>query len=249
MLDDWCSPPLEHPPLGSDEIHLWRAALDPPADDVAALARTLAPDERERAGRFVFGRDGRRFVVGRGLLRTVVGRYLDMAPADLRFRYGANGKPELGVTPDGLPLRFNVSHSQGLVVIAVARSGQLGVDVERVRPLANLAQLSKRICSAREQALLGALPANEQHPTLLRWWTQKEAYVKACGDGLAQLVSEIETPSTGAELARWLPIVGTARLRERWVVWEFVPVWGYVGALVTNGAPAQMKCWQWPAWT
>lgn len=229
-----------------NEIHVWRASLDAPAASVASLARTLAPDEQARASRFSFARDQRRFVVGRGLLRRILGRYLNMEPAQIQFCYSPGGKPELAAAPDVMDWRFNVSHSQGLVVIGITRGRQIGIDIEHVRPLANLGQLRQRICSPREQTMLRALPPGEQSTTVLRCWTHKEAYVKACGSGLDQPVTEIEVLPTAGETVRRLLVAGN--LSRRWQVWEFAPAWGYVGTLVADGAPAHISWWQWPEW-
>src|SRR5512132_2469878 len=87
----------------------------------------LSPDERDRAAAFRFERDRWRYLVARGLLRTVLGERLDEDPGRISFAYGERGKPRLAGETG---LRFNVSHSHGVVAIALCEGRELGVDVE-----------------------------------------------------------------------------------------------------------------------
>src|SRR5262245_43403731 len=116
--------------LEQNEVHVWRADLDRPDDLVEKFRRTLAPDEIDRANRFYFERHRRQFVVGRGLLRELIARYVGAKPEALEFSYGAYGKPAL----NGLEqLRFNMSHSGGVALIAFTEKRDLGIDVEQIR--------------------------------------------------------------------------------------------------------------------
>lgn len=128
-------PPWPSPPgpveLAAGEVHVWCAALGRPAEEIAALASLLSPDERERAARYRAPRARDEFQVSRALLRVLLGRYLRRDLPRLEFRPGPQGKPML--TGDA-PLSFNVSHSFGVALIAVRAGGEVGVDVEQVRP-------------------------------------------------------------------------------------------------------------------
>ena len=114
-------------------VDVWSASLEPPAPLDAHLPGYLSPDERERAERFVFARDRDRFVAGRAFLRLLLAQYLGCEPRALRFRYGPHGKPALA--DERSDLRFNLAHSGTLAVCALARGSELGVDVERLRPI------------------------------------------------------------------------------------------------------------------
>jgi 4'-phosphopantetheinyl transferase len=246
MVDQWCSPPHPLPALLHDEIHVWRASLHAPAAEVDALAGTLSMDEQARAQQLCFARDQRRFVVGRGLLRTILGRYLHVDPHALRFCYGANGKPALAAMPDGEEWQFNVSHSHGLVLVAVTRCRQIGVDLERVRAVANMMEIAQRICSPRERAMLVACSPNEKRAAFFRCWTGKEAYVKATGAGLAQPLHQIEVAAWAG--ARRLCIAGPVAGTVRWSLQNINPAPGYVAALVVEGQAGSLYGWQWPHW-
>src|SRR4051812_24792125 len=116
----WSEPPASLS-LVTGEVHVWRLALDQPESVLTEFRRTLEPDELERAGRFHFEKHRRHFVAGRGGLRYVLSRYLDVKPEEFRFAYGAFGKPALV----GEGVRFNMSHSHGVALVAVAADREL----------------------------------------------------------------------------------------------------------------------------
>src|ERR1044072_5076584 len=122
----WVAPPPS-PWLETGAVHVWRIVLDQENAPLERFRRTLEPYELERAGRFYFEKHRRHFVAARVFLRSVVARYLESQPEALRFSYGAFGKPALEA---GHALRFNLSHSNEVELLAVALEAELGVDVE-----------------------------------------------------------------------------------------------------------------------
>src|SRR3989442_13523096 len=133
--------------LASDEVHSWCASLDVPPETSARLYATLTPYERTRSARFQFERDRQRFIVTRGVLRDLLGRYLQTQPGQISFVYNASGKPDL--SPEfGSRLKFNLSHSAGVALIAVATDSNVGVDLEYIRPQPDYTGISRRFFSA-----------------------------------------------------------------------------------------------------
>src|SRR5215475_16166597 len=119
--------------LDEDEAHVWRASLDQPADMIAKLAPLLSQDERQRAGRFYRPTDRRRFIAGRGILRKIISSYLTLAPDEVRFVYNKYGKPFISEDQNCGALSFNLSHSSGMALYAVAVGRRVGIDIEYVR--------------------------------------------------------------------------------------------------------------------
>src|SRR3989454_1298914 len=135
--------------LASDEVHSWCASLDVPPETSARLYATLTPDERTRSARFQFERDQQRFIVARGVLRDLLGRYLQTQPSQINFVYNAFGKPDL--SPEfANRLKFNLSHSAGFALIAVATASNVGVDLEYIRAQSDYADIARRFFSAAE---------------------------------------------------------------------------------------------------
>jgi len=232
--------------LAGDEIHVWRAALDLPAETVARLGETLSADERERAARFRIERVRRRYVVARGLLRTVLGRYLGRPPEELRFEYGTNGKPALAPGEDG-GLRFNVSHSDDLGVFAVARGREIGVDVERLRPVPRAEQIAERFFSLPERVAFRGVPAERKVEAFFTCWTRKEAYIKARGEGLSHPLDQFAVSLVPGEPARlWPAGDGDGSEVTHWSL-EALPPWpGYVAALAGRGHGWRLASRAWP---
>lgn len=143
----------------------------------------LSDDERARHDRFRFERDRHHFLVAHALVRTTLARVTGRTPESLTFTIGERGRPELDPVEGEEPVRFNLSHTLGLVAVAVTRERDVGVDVERLRDV-NLGVADKHFAPP-EVASLKALDATEQESRFFSYWTLKEAYIKARGMGLA----------------------------------------------------------------
>lgn len=172
-------------------IHVRRLVLERATDEEAGAARALlSDDERARADAFKREVHRRRFALVRAALRRAVS---PEDPASVRFREGPWGKPEV----DGL--HVNVSHTDGLALIAATRVGPVGVDVERVREDLETLDLSRRYFARREVDALVALDPRARARAFVRLWTRKEAVLKAAGRGLGGGL-EVDT---GDADARW----------------------------------------------
>jgi 4'-phosphopantetheinyl transferase len=241
----WQPPPAELALSGAD-VQVWRVALDPPAGVVAALADTLSDDERGRAARFHFDRDRIAFTVARGALRTLAGRYLAEPPARVAFGYRERGKPYL--TASG-GLRFNVSHSGQRALLCFARDREVGVDLELRRELADLRSLARTAFSPAEYAALCRLPEAAHLDAFFTCWSRKEAFIKATGEGVAQLAA-FDVSLAPGEPARLLRVDGEPPGAPRWSIHDLPAIPGYAAALVVERAgpdALQLACWDWPA--
>lgn len=175
-------PPVE--PLPPGEAHLWYAFVDEPGGQALSEQAwgLMSPEEQARHDRYHFEKSRTEYRVTRALARTTLARYLDVAPAALSFRAGPHGKPD---PVGGGDLRFNLSNTDGLVVCLVTRGHEVGVDVEPLDRRVDAHGVAHRFFSPRETADLFALPEERHARRFLCYWTLKEAYIKACGMGLA----------------------------------------------------------------
>jgi 4'-phosphopantetheinyl transferase len=230
--------------LGPGEVHVWAARLDLPLPP-GRLA-LLSEDERARAARFHFERDRRRFVAARALLRELVGSYLATDPAAVRFIHGPRGKPALAAPAD--ELRFNVSHSDEIALLAFARGCELGLDVERERELPEADEIASRYFSPAERVALGRLPADERARAFFRCWTRKEAFIKATGDGLSRPLDSFDVTLAPGEPARLLRVADDPDAAGRYWLGALEPAAGFAAALVVDGVPAYADRWAWDGW-
>jgi 4'-phosphopantetheinyl transferase len=219
-----------------DEIHVWHASLDREEKVLGRLESRLSQEEKARADRFHFVNDRNRFVAARGLLRELLGKYLHQAPAGLEFSYGEHGKPSLSGGNTSSGLCFNLSHSAGLVVYAIAKERNLGIDVEHVRPESAGEDIAKRYFSAREVSDLQTLPPEVRVEGFFHCWTRKEAYLKATGMGL-----QIPLDSFAVSLVPEKPAQFLGGVEPRWHLAAYHPAEGYVAAVVYDGAPCSLK--------
>jgi len=191
------------PRLGQSEVHIWRFDLSRADPRYFAL---LSREERTRAGAFYRSQDRDRYLSGRASLRLILSRYVDRPPQDLLIETGEAGKPALAGI---VGLEFNLTHSDDLSLLAVTRSGPIGIDVERVRADIDHAAIAGSDFSVQERAALKDLSPCDLMRRFSICWVRKEAYLKARGEGLARplgsfvvsitdearLVSDFEDPS------------------------------------------------------
>ena len=220
--------------------------MDQPPSQVQSFLQNLSADEQARSGRFYFERDREHFIVARGVLRAILGGYLNRMPACLSFSYSSHGKPALAGESDGDAIRFNMSHSRGVALYAVARGREVGIDLERIRFDLAVAEIAGQFFSPQEVAMLRELPTEAQSQAFFRCWTRKEAYVKARGEGLSLPLDEFDVSLAPGEPAA---VLGTQRdpsEASRWSLQELTPAPGFVAALAVAGHGWRLACWQWP---
>jgi 4'-phosphopantetheinyl transferase len=220
-------------PLGV--IDVWTVNLDAPSDICVSL---LSDDEQTQAARFRFETHGRRFICGRAALRMLLGWYLDADPIEMQFGYGPNGKPFL--RNPGKTLSFNVTHCEGLALIAIGRSEtHIGVDVERVRWLPDFDELVSRFFSKREAELFGGLRPEHKPAAFFNLWTRKEAWLKATGQGICAALGRVEVTFLPGEPARLLSLPDSPI--SNWRLRDFSPADGVVAAVAARTADFRVR--------
>lgn len=232
------------PQLAAGELHVWRARIDELAQQLAALRAALPPDERERAEQFRMPLSQARFIVARALTRWLIGHYLDVAPSAIRFAIGPIGKLHL---PWPEPLHFNATHSGQVVLVAIARDGDVGVDVEHLRPLPKFQELAERYYCQREIATLSVLPEEQRQRAFFLAWTRKEALLKGVGKGLTFPLCDVEVTLAPGEPAKLLQFGAVAGEHAPWKLAHLDPAEDYVGAVATTQPTTRLHQFHWNA--
>jgi 4'-phosphopantetheinyl transferase len=212
---------------------VWKVRLD--SSEARNPAESpLSADEIARANRFHFEKDRSQLVCCRSALRRLLGEYLDMSPAQVRFKYLASGKPELEPDQNPHDLQFNVAHSGDLALIAFGTGHRLGVDVEKIRGDVDTHSLAERFFSLREREGLRALPDPERVSGFFACWSRKEAFVKATGEGLSFPLSKFSVtvdPNCDPEIQE---INGSEQEGKRWFLADLPAGSEYRAALVAD---------------
>jgi 4'-phosphopantetheinyl transferase len=239
--------------------------VDWPAGRLAMLAAWLDPTEQERAARFRFSIDRAHFIARRALLRAILSRLLGLPPQSLVYQTGPYGKPALFTPPALYPakpsglqegetagvsagtclkpsdLRFSLSHSDGLVLVAVSIGRELGVDLEQIRRDFDYSQVAQQFYSPAEQAMLRSLPADDQPWGFYNAWTRKEAYIKAIGLGLSLPLDDFVVSLHPDEPARLLDTRQGLPGADTWTLFGLEPAPDYAGAVCAQGQDWELQ--------
>jgi 4'-phosphopantetheinyl transferase len=209
-------------PLNAVHIDLVQTANTAALEKLDSYRPLLSQDENDRMARLIFERDRQSFLLTRALVRTTLSRYASIAPADWQFMANVHGRPEILERPPGAPdLRFNISHTDGLIACAVTIGREVGVDVEHIhRRLTH--DVAGRFFAPAEVTDLRRLPAEDQERVFFDYWTLKEAYIKARGFGLAlplgDFAFKLQPPATPT-------IAFEPSLDDDESTWQFMQEW------------------------
>ncbi len=194
MITETPSDPDEAFASLAHEAHVWLARpeqiLDP--DYLERYGALLSSEERAQEERFINAELRQLYRVSHALVRTTLSRYARVSPADWRFQEGEHGRPEI-IKEHGIPaLRFNLSHTKGLVACIVTQEIDCGVDVERVGRVKNLEGVARRVFSDVELEDLLDRAGADQEDRFTDFWVLKEAYIKARGMGFQLPLRDIQ---------------------------------------------------------
>jgi 4'-phosphopantetheinyl transferase len=233
-----CCDPAESfavPELPVDTVQVWIRPLNMPPPLVQACYRLLSQEERERATRYRVERPRSDFIVTRGTLRSLLAGYLATTPESLPFQYSGYGKPLLDRPSDRrCGLRFNVSHTDGLALLAFVRGREIGVDVEKIKAAPDARKLAERFFSIRERTVLERLSGEELDAAFFRCWTRKEAYIKARGEGLSLPLHQFDVSVANSESPALLATRPDPSEAGRWILRDVPTSPGYAAALAVQ---------------
>lgn len=242
--DDALCWPVAEPgkPLATEELHVWSALQrGGPAFLQRLEQEVLATAELERAARFRFEPERRRYLVARGILRLLLAGYLNQPPRDIEIAYGPHGKPFLA--DPTARLRFNASHSQGVALYAFVWNHEVGVDVEAIHSVTDMARIAERFFAPGENERWRALPEPERARAFFLCWTRKEAFLKAKGVGIGGGLGAFEVSLAPREPATLLSTRDPLDSAAGWTMFSNPPASGYEAAIVVR-APGIRPVWQ-----
>jgi 4'-phosphopantetheinyl transferase len=236
---------LKHPleVLEKSQVAIWHIPLAQNDATIRACRSLLPPDEIERADRFYFEKDRRHFAVAHGALRQILARYTGADPREIEFSFGSKGKPDLKSPVD--TIKFNLSHSGNLALLAVTREAILGVDVEFIKTDFGGQEIAERFFSRHEVSTLLALPMEERAHAFFSCWTRKEAYIKAVGEGLSLPLDSFDVAFGPGIHPALLRVEASAEELLRWRLYDIEVPPEYRAALMVEGRQHQLQQRQW----
>ncbi|MEC4747505.1 4'-phosphopantetheinyl transferase superfamily protein [Methylomicrobium sp. Wu6] len=190
----------------------------------------LDSDERNRAQGIKKSLKQAQYIETHGRLRIMLGDAVDAAPERLQFGKNEHGKPYLADYPD---VAFNLSHTSDRIAVVLSRRCRVGIDIESCKPRTNLAALAAKCFGAEEKSYWLALPETEQLPSFYRFWTRKEAFVKAVGQGINLGLQNCVIDPSHPE--RMLGVPPSCGLADEWSLYDLEPSDGFCGAVAVDG--------------
>jgi len=189
--------------------------------------------------RFRFLSDQSAFAFARAMLRTLLGGYLDVPPDRLSFHNSELGKPALRSPWSESHVHFNLSHTQGAVLVGVCLGRQIGADIELIREDFEVEDIATRFFSAQEQnALSEFAPGRARRQAFFRCWTRKEAWLKARGSGLSFPLRDFDVSIAAAESEVLLVTRPDAEEARRWLILDGRAPVGYAAAVAISQSPS-----------
>lgn len=227
--DAVCRSPIA---IQHDEVQVWGTVLDVTDSELPRAASVLSRDERERAERLISEGHRRQSIAAHAMLRAILSRYCCAHPEQLAIRRTSDGKPFLSDYPS---IRFNLTHSHGRALIAVARDREVGVDLEQVRREVEVLRLAKRFLSERDLTCIEQGDPAQQHERFLQTWVAREAVFKAEGRGITFPLHRDYLELTGDETKGCL-VLGDIASDERRRPVRFLSLDpGWIGAVAAEG--------------
>lgn len=217
---------MEMQTLSPNELHVWFADPGDFKSDEKLLSiykTLLSQEEREQQQRFYFKKHRHQYLVSHALVRIILSHYADVAPGDWRFSKNQYGKPEIIASAEMPPLRFNLSHTEGLIMCGVVLTQDIGVDTENIERRSSPVDIADRYFSPQEVKDLYAVPELARKHRFFQYWTLKESYIKARGMGLFLPLEHFSFHLSEGEPLR---LSFDARLRddpECWQCWLLQP--------------------------
>jgi 4'-phosphopantetheinyl transferase len=230
------------PRLECGRVHVWQLRESDWDARLAELQGALSFEDAKRANKHYFPKDRARYIAGHGLLRILLGSYLHLEPAQIRFVNGPHGKPSVDPSAHSADLRFNLSDTDGVAIVGLCRSGEIGIDIERIRDDFPHDEIAERFYSHRENSDLVALPADERRRAFYAAWTRKEALVKATGAGLSG-IDAVQVP-----VAPWRPSQGRVwpltYSGTDWNLFDLDAGNDYAATLVVEAGSVELHCFR-----
>jgi 4'-phosphopantetheinyl transferase len=228
--------------LWRDEVHIWTFDTADSSAVPASFERVLAAEELDRARKMHRTRRGS-FVATRGTLRHLLGFYLDIPPAQVRFRRGGCGKPALNPRAD---IEFGVTSSHGFASIAITKGCEIGIDMEKIRGGSGTQEIAERFFCSEETSELMSLAAGERERAFFRCWTLKEAYIKATGKGLFSPLDSFRVTVAPGMPARLIDVSGDAGETHAWKLHDLFLASGYAAAIAYRDRQRRIRIFRVP---
>ena len=228
--------------LSKDHIDIWLCDLKQLSGDINNYYSILSEDERERADNLKVEDKKQQFIITRGALRQRLGLLTNIDPKDFVFEYLEHGKPVLANNHQYTDITFNVSHSNDLALIAIAKEQNIGIDIEKINHESDHQALMTRFFSKAEQTEFQTIPDVNKARAFCACWTRKEAFIKAVAYGVSYGLDKFDVAVDPEDQT---PNINLHKpLDETWLAINLPINNEYMACLVSNAGEINLSCWR-----
>lgn len=226
--------------LQPDHVHVWSVSKKDHEDRLHEYWGILDEIEKDRALKFRFLKDRYCFIIARGVLRKLLGIYLEMAPEQIKFQFGHNGKPYVHHSSN---IKFNISHSADTILLGFVHNYCIGVDVEYTKREVDVEKIARLFFSEEEVSALRSLDHAYHTQAFYNCWTRKEAFIKAVGSGLSFPLDQFVVSLDSTKDARLIDTKWDKKEKEKWMLQSIEPKEDYIGAISIKGNIKNIHAW------
>ncbi|MBE2975819.1 4'-phosphopantetheinyl transferase family protein [Priestia megaterium] len=227
--------------LSENEVHIWYADMTKSKKISEEFLSVLSFDEKIKLNHFYFEKDKVIFVASRSILRMLLGFYTGLNPREIRLSYGPYGKPFLEA---GSNINFNISHSNQFILLAFTKKRMIGADIEYIQKV-DVESIMQQFSSPQEYSTFCNLDELHKQKSFFKWWTRKEAYIKATGTGLMQCLKDFDVSITPDTEAKILSIKGCSKKANQWSLKELSIDSSYVSTICVEKPIEKYSSFKW----
>lgn len=230
----------DHLLIKPGQIHVWYALIDRTQVELSDFEKILSPKEIDRARRFRRVSDRERYLARQGILRRLLSQYLNCNPSFIEIDRDVNGKPYLAARMGLDNLQFSESDSDNMGAFAFSRSSRLGVDIEKIREFPDMLEIVEQHFGQREKHKVRSCPQNQRLILFYRFWTRKEAILKAQGEGLLKALNCIDV-ATDEDRGPWRVKVAGEPVVEEYSVMDIDGPPTFAAAVAVAGPAVEIS--------
>jgi 4'-phosphopantetheinyl transferase len=219
----------------SNQVHIWAVDLEHWGFPCHEAMQMLPESERKQSERFRFEILKTRYIKGHYLLRSLLGMYLGIDFYDQEFHIHKYGKPSLKNTQAEDSIYFNMSNSKNTCICVFRQHGDIGVDVEKIHELSNLDRIVERFFSPLERKKIRSLSEQSRKKTFFKYWTRKEALLKAMGVGLSFPLDKVDVTDDQEETAEAFVKTTGLHAESEWTLKDINVFEGFASAIALQG--------------
>ena len=226
--------------IENNHVHVWQISTLQHLGYLDKYYSLLSELEKNNADNFKFNKDQVRYIVAHAMLRLILIKYLGYTHCDFELNYSKFGKPCINSLFNKNGVEFNLSYSHDMVIIAITRGKTVGIDIEKINYDIDENEIINAYFSEKEICRLNAVDNLQRKDLFFRYWTIKEAFIKAKGEGLSYGLNNFTVQVSEMGGYELLEDHFSSSDLDSWNIKKIDTEVEYVASLVVEGSEAKI---------